>query len=101
MEGSTFGSANSPGGVGGLYSAPVIASSLLAAAPDRAPLVNYNSEWKAADDRRLAGSQMPSDTVVLARAIADGVSISLPVFSADAVPDSVPAVTRSAGSDVA
>ena len=82
-----------------VHFAPVIASSLPAAAPDRAPLVIY-SEWKAADDRRLAGEQTPSDTVVLARAIADGVSISLPVFSADAAPDNVPAVTSSAGSDV-
>ena len=83
-----------------VHSAPVIDSSLPAAAPDRAPLVNY-SEWKAADDRRLAGVQTEFDTVVLARADADGVSISLPVFSAESVHDSVPAVTESAGSDVA
>ena len=83
-----------------VHLAPVVASSLPAAAPDRAPLVVY-SEWKAADDRRLAGVQTPSDTVVLARAIADGVSVSLPVFSAEAVPDSVPAVTSSVGGNVA
>ena len=83
-----------------VHSAPAIDSSLPAADPDRAPLVTY-SEWKAADDRRLAGVLTEFDKVILARADADGVSISLPVFSAGTAPDSAPAVTESASNDVA
>ena len=77
-------------------SAPIVTDPSDSAIPvggaprDPALLITY-AVWKAADDRRLAGRQVSDDAAILARAATDGVSISLPVFSASAAPDDVPA----------